>query len=94
MIRNHLLAAFIGVKDNNAILADVGHVTHNFAPFLDMRPGVPKAERFKAVGGSSESGLVGYVSEDGIHFRKLQDKPIRLRFRLKDADLFALQFVK
>ena len=37
---------------------------------------MPKSERFKAVGGSSESGLVAYVSEDGIHFRKLQDKPI------------------
>ncbi len=70
------LVSFGGNKDNNAILADVGHVTHNFAPFLDTRPGVPKAERFKAVGGSSASGLIGYVSEDGIRFRKLQDKPI------------------
>lgn len=70
------LISFGGNKDNNAILADVGPVTHNFAPFLDTRPGVPKAERFKAVGGSSESGLIAYVSEDGIHFRKLQDKPI------------------
>ena len=70
------LVSFGGNKDNNAILADVGHVTHNFAPFLDTRPGVPNAERFKAVGGSSESGLIAYVSEDGIRFRKLQDKPI------------------
>ena len=70
------LISFGGNKDNNAILADVGHVTHNFAPFLDTRPGVPTAERFKAVGGSSQSGLIAYVSEDGIHFRKLQDKPI------------------
>ncbi|NUQ62090.1 MAG: hypothetical protein HUU20_06360 [Pirellulales bacterium] len=70
------LISFGGNKDNNAILADVGHVTHNFAPFLDSRPGVPASERFKAVGGSSESGLIAYVSEDGIRFRKLQDKPI------------------
>lgn len=70
------LISFGGNKDNNAILADVGPVTHNFAPFLDTRPGAPKAERFKAVGGSSESGLIAYVSEDGIHFRKLQDEPI------------------
>ncbi|MCU0979721.1 MAG: hypothetical protein MUF25_11215 [Pirellulaceae bacterium] len=70
------LISFGGNKDNNAILADVGHVTHNFAPFLDTRPGVPDAERFKAVGGSSESGLIAYVSADGIRFRKLQDKPI------------------
>lgn len=70
------LIAFGGNKDNNAILADVGHVTHNFAPFLDTRPGVAKEERFKAVGGSSESGLIAYVSADGVHFRKLQDQPI------------------
>ncbi len=72
MFRNHVLAAAVtvilaklgliscgGNKDNNAILADVARVTHNFAPFLDTLPGVPKAERFKAVGGSSQSGLVG-----------------------------------
>lgn len=70
------LVSFGGKKDNNAILADVGHVTHNFAPFLDTRPGVLKTERFKAVGGSSQSGLIAYISEDGIHFQKLQDKPI------------------
>ena len=70
------LVSLGGSKNNNAILADVGHATHNFAPFLDSRPGVPKSERFKGVGGSSESGLIAFVSEDGIHFRKLQDKPI------------------
>lgn len=70
------LITFGGSKDNNAILADEGHVTHNFAPFLDTRPGIPATERFKAVGGSSQSGLIAYTSADGIHFKKLQDKPI------------------
>ncbi|MFO0426402.1 MAG: hypothetical protein ACK526_07535 [Planctomyces sp.] len=70
------LISFGGNKDNNAILADIGHVTHNFAPFLDTRPGVPGTERFKGVGGSSETGLMAWVSEDGIHFRRLQEKPI------------------
>ena len=70
------LISFGGNKENNAILADVGHVTHNFAPFIDTRPGVPADERFKAVGGSSQSGLVAYVSGDGIHFRLLREKPI------------------
>ncbi len=70
------LVSLGGNKLNNVILADAGHVTHNFAPFLDTRPGVRKSERFKAVGGSGESGLIAYVSEDGIRFRKLQDKPI------------------
>lgn len=70
------LVSFGGNRDNNIILADQGPVTHNFAPFLDPRAGVPKSERFKAVGGSAESGLIAYVSEDGIRFRRLQDKPI------------------
>lgn len=70
------LITFGGSKDNNAILADVGHVTHNFAPFLDTRPGIPRTERFKGVGGSSQSGLIAFVSEDGIHFRKLREEPI------------------
>ncbi len=70
------LVSFGGNKNNNAILADVGHVTHNFAPFLDTRPGVPAAERFKGVGGISKSGLMAFVSPDGIHFQKLQDQPI------------------
>ncbi len=70
------LVSLAGSSDNNVILADAGHVTHNFAPFLDNRPGVPPSERFKAVGGSSQSGLIAYVSADGIRFRKLQDDPI------------------
>ncbi len=70
------LIAFGGNTNNNAILADIGAVTHNFAPFLDTRPGIPKNERYKAVGGSRESGLIAYVSGDGIHFRKLRDEPI------------------
>lgn len=70
------LCLFHGSKDNNAILADVGHATHNFAPFLDTRPGVPSAERYKAVGGSRETGLVAFVSEDGIRFRQLREEPI------------------
>lgn len=70
------LVSFGGNKENNIILADVGHATHNFAPFLDTRPGVPKQERYKAVGGSSETGLLAFVSEDGVHFKKLRDEPI------------------
>ena len=37
-----------GSKDNNILLAEPG-ITHNFSPFLDSRPGVPRTERFKAV---------------------------------------------
>ena len=65
-----------GTRDNNIILADTDPVTHNFSPFIDTKPGVPQSERYKALGGSSESGLIGYVSGDGIHWRKLRDEPL------------------
>ena len=70
------LVAFGGSKENNIILADVGHATHNFAPFIDTRPGVAKQERYKAVGGSSETGLLAFVSADGVHFKPLREQPI------------------
>ena len=61
---------------NNVILADAAPVTHNFSPFLDTRPGVPADERFKALGGSERSGLIAYVSGDGMAWRRLQDEPV------------------
>ena len=65
-----------GTKDNNVILAHADPMTHNFAPFLDTRPGVPADERYKALGGSLKSGLMAYVSGDGIHWRPLRDEPV------------------
>lgn len=77
-----------GSRANNVIL---GHTpkryAHNFTPMLDDRPGVPPAERFKAVGGgmttSAESrasgavrGLYRFVSADGIHWRELDGPPL------------------
>jgi hypothetical protein len=70
------LVTINGNKDNNVIFDHIPHVTHNIAPFLDTRPGIPKSERFKAVGGSSKSGLIAFVSEDGIHFKRLREEPI------------------
>jgi len=63
-----------GTRENNVILTEPKAVTHNFAPFLDRRPGVAAAERFKAFGGTQ--GLFGYVSEDGIHWRPVRDGPL------------------
>ncbi len=65
-----------GTKDNNVFLVEPKTVTHNFCPFLDSRPGVPQAERFKAVGGTGAGGLFGYLSADGIHWRPLSDRPL------------------
>ncbi len=65
-----------GTLGNNVVLADAEPVTHNFTPLLDERPGVPPDERYKGLGGSERSGLVAYVSADGLEWRKLQDEPV------------------
>jgi hypothetical protein len=65
-----------GSKKNNIILADVSHVVHNFTPFLDKKPGVDDASRFKAVGGMESTGLRAYYSEDGIHWKEYCAEPI------------------
>jgi hypothetical protein len=65
-----------GSKKNNVVLAHAAPVTHNFSPFIDTRPGVDPAQKYKAVGGLEKTGLVAYVSPDGIHWTKLQDEPL------------------
>jgi len=64
-----------GTLDNNVILSDVAPVTHNFSPFLDTRKGVDSKQKYKALGGIAKSGLIAYVSEDGIHWNLLK-KPV------------------
>jgi hypothetical protein len=65
-----------GSASNNVILAGAAPVHHNFSPFLDTRPGVPAEQRFKALGGTRKSGLVAYVSADGLRWKKLQEEPV------------------
>jgi hypothetical protein len=65
-----------GTRQNNVVMAEAAPVTHNFCPMLDARPGVPAEERFKALGGTMESGLVAHVSPDGIHWQRLADQPV------------------
>lgn len=65
-----------GSRKNNVILAGDSPFSHNFCPFVDTRPGVPPDQRFKALAGSRKSGLVPFVSGDGIRWRKLQEKPV------------------
>jgi hypothetical protein len=65
-----------GTTKNNVILADAAPCSHNFSPFIDTKPGVPAAARYKAVAGTSKSGLIGFVSADGIHWKKLREKPL------------------
>ncbi len=62
--------------DNNVILAKNQPFSHNFAPFLDEKPGIPEEERYKAVAGTFDSGLFTFISSDGIHWKKFSEKPI------------------
>jgi hypothetical protein len=57
------------------VLANAAPVTHNLCPMLDIKPGVPKDERFKAVGGTGDK-LFAFVSADGIRWKRLRDEPI------------------
>jgi len=66
----------MGTRENNVLLAMNSPFTHNFCPFIDTKPGVPKSERYKAIAGNEKSGLVAFISEDGIHWKKLRDEPI------------------
>ena len=65
-----------GSYTNNVILANDPPYSHNFSPFLDTKPGIPEDERFKALAGTEKSGLVAFVSDDGIHWRKKSEKPV------------------
>lgn len=70
-----------GTRDNNVVLAKMPWMLHNFSPFLDTRPGVPKDQRFKALAGHPGPGdkrgkakpgigLFAFYSPDGIHWKK------------------------
>jgi len=65
-----------GSTANNVILAGAAPLSHNFAPFLDTRPGVDPDARFKALAGTKKSGLIAFASGDGIRWRKLQEAPV------------------
>ncbi len=64
-----------GSKENNVILHQAPFC-HNFCPVLDAKPGVAKEERFKALAGTVKSGLVAFVSGDGIHWKKFRAEPV------------------
>ena len=64
-----------GIRKNNVILSNVAPVTHNFSPFLDTRKGIDPKQKYKALGGTAQSGLIAYVSEDGIQWNLLK-KPV------------------
>jgi len=65
-----------GTRDNNVVLANDPPFTGNFTPFIDRKPAVPPNERFKALAGDAKSGLVAFVSGDGIHWKRLRPNPV------------------
>jgi hypothetical protein len=70
------LFAVNGTRENNVVLAGMKPCSHNFSPFIDTRPDTPLSERYKALGGLAPGGLHAFVSPDGIHWKRLQDKPV------------------
>tara|TARA_R110000764_G_scaffold88923_1_gene170180 strand:- start:5439 stop:6881 length:1443 start_codon:yes stop_codon:yes gene_type:complete len=65
-----------GSLDNNVILANAAPLSHNFSPFLDSNPDAKPNQRYKALAGVQKSGLIAFTSPDGIHWKKLQEKPV------------------
>lgn len=68
-----------GRAKTNIILKGLPVFSHNFSPFLDDRPGVAAAERYKAVAGNEHTGLVGFVSSDGLRWRRMDGPPLITR---------------
>lgn len=66
----------LGAKKNNVCLAYAAPVTHNFSPFLDSNPDCAGDKRYKALGGTMESGLKAYVSDDGVYWKPLAEKAV------------------
>jgi len=72
----------------NIVLAGQWGANHNFAPFIDVKPGVSAKQKYKALGGVAYAhrkavrakrgpgGLAAYVSADGIHWKKLQKQNV------------------
>jgi hypothetical protein len=65
-----------GTRENNVILSEEAPATHNLCPFLDTNPAAPPDQRFKALGGVSSSGLIAFVSADGLHWKRLRKEPV------------------
>ena len=64
-----------GSKDNNVVLAR-NRGCHNLAPFIDTNPHCPADERYKALGGTGQPGLLAFVSADGLHWKQVQEDPV------------------
>jgi hypothetical protein len=91
-----------GSKENNLILPPLNphRSSHNFSMIKDDRPGVPAAEKYKAVGGgvggaaehkatNTVRGLNRLVSADGLHWTQLPGKPLFSGWALDTQNVLA-----
>jgi hypothetical protein len=89
-----------GTRENNVVLTcEEDMYAHNFAPFLDDRPGVPEDVRFKAVARNyglfflrrgerqDPMGLFAFASADGYRWRRLSDHPVVTRGKFDSQNI-------
>ncbi len=65
-----------GSNNNNVVLADHAPYSHNFAPFLNTRPGAPEAHNYLAIAGTKTTGLSVFASPDGLRWEMLHERVI------------------
>lgn len=58
------------------VLAGLPPYSHNFSPFLNTNPAVAAGARYKALAGTSETGLTAFASADGYAWRKLVEEAV------------------
>lgn len=76
-----------GATENNTILHGYEPLSHNFAPFLDANPNCDPSQRYKALGGTSATGLVAFVSADGVHWNKLREEAVITQGKLDSQNV-------
>jgi len=77
-----------GTLETNIILS-IPCLSHNFSPMLDANPAATPSQRYKALAGGDKLGVLALVSEDGLHWKKLQEEPVLHRDNLS-SDLLAV----
>ena len=65
-----------GTVETNVLFEGKSAMGHNFSPFYDTNPACPTNQRYKALAGLDMTGLMAFVSPDGIHWSKLQEEPV------------------
>ena len=80
------LVEYDGSKKNNIVISEkqFGYIAHNFSPFVDARPGVPAAERFKAIGGGPPGGA-GVGRRDAMEKAGRSTRDYQRRFRFPEC---------